>query len=111
MKNAKCKSKAGGGAMKIGIYLTIIIYSLLTTHNSQAQLVNTTHSPFARLQSIGLSDVHWTTGFWAERFAVCRNVMLPQLWTTYTSDTMCYAFQNFRIAAGLDTGKFRGPSF
>ena len=24
---------------------------------------------------------------------------------------MCYSFQNFRIAAGLDTGRFRGPSF
>jgi DUF1680 family protein len=24
---------------------------------------------------------------------------------------MCYSFQNFRVAAGLDTGKFRGPSF
>jgi len=35
----------------------------------------------------------------------------PQLWATYTSDTICYSFENFKIAAGLDTGKFRGPSF
>ncbi|NCU02717.1 MAG: glycoside hydrolase family 127 protein, partial [Chitinophagaceae bacterium] len=30
---------------------------------------------------------------------------------TYTSKDICYSFQNFRVAAGLDTGRFRGPSF
>jgi DUF1680 family protein len=37
--------------------------------------------------------------------------MVPHLWATYTSKEMCYSFQNFKIAAGLDTGRFRGPSF
>jgi DUF1680 family protein len=37
--------------------------------------------------------------------------MVPELWATYTSDTICYAFRNFKVAAGLDTGRFRGPSF
>jgi len=79
--------------------------------SAQNSLVNTTNSPHAKLSSIGLNDVQWTKGFWAERFAVCRDVMVPQLWATYTSDTICYSFENFKIAAGLDTGKFRGPSF
>ena len=79
--------------------------------SSQSLLVNTANSPYAKLKPVGMSDVQWTKGFWAERFAVCRNVMVPQLWNTYTSNTMCYSFENFRIAAGLDTGKFRGPSF
>jgi DUF1680 family protein len=73
--------------------------------------VNTNASPHAKLSSVGLSDVQWTKGFWAERFAICRDSMLPHLWQTYTSKDMCYSFQNFRIAAGLDTGRFRGPSF
>jgi DUF1680 family protein len=60
---------------------------------------------------VGLNDVQWTKGFWAERFAVCRDEMVPQLWATYTSDTICYAFKNFKVAAGLDSGRFRGPSF
>ena len=63
------------------------------------------------LQAVGLNDVQWTKGFWAERFAVCRDSMVPHLWETYTSKDMCYSFQNFRVAAGLDTGQFRGPSF
>ncbi|MCD2425888.1 glycoside hydrolase family 127 protein [Niabella pedocola] len=78
---------------------------------AQQGLVNTGKSPYAALSTVDLGAVHFTHGFWAERFAVCRDEMVPTLWKTYTSDTVCYAFQNFRIAAGLDTGVFRGPSF
>jgi DUF1680 family protein len=78
---------------------------------AQNGLVNTSNSPKAKLASIGMGDTHFTKGFWADRFAVCRDVMVPQLWQTYTSKSICYSFQNFRIAAGLDTGDFRGPSF
>ncbi len=84
---------------------------LMELSPAQTSLVNTDHSPHAKLTSIGMSDVQWTKGFWAERFEVCKDSMVPHLWETYTSKTMCYAFQNFRIAAGLDTGRFRGPSF
>jgi DUF1680 family protein len=79
--------------------------------SSQNSLVNTAQSPHAKLSSVGLNDVQWTKGFWAERFAICRDSMVPHLWETYTSNEICYSFQNFRVAAGLDTGKFRGPSF
>jgi DUF1680 family protein len=91
----------------------IAIIGLVMMHNVSAQtsLVNTSQSSHAKLSSIGMSDVQWTKGFWAERFQVCKDSMVPHLWETYTSKTMCYAFQNFRIAAGLDTGRFRGPSF
>src|SRR6187399_1175791 len=84
---------------------------MMQTALSQNSLVNTSQSPHAKLSSVGLSDVQWTKGFWAERFAACRDSMLPHLWQTYTSKDICYSFQNFRIAAGLDTGRFRGPSF
>lgn len=78
---------------------------------AQTGLVNTQASPHAKLTSVGMSDVQWTKGFWAERFAVCRDAMVPQLWNIYTSDTICYSFKNFKVAAGIDTGRFRGPSF
>ncbi len=91
----------------------VLVLTVLLLKNASAQtsLVNTKASSYAKLTGVGMSDVQWTKGFWADRFAVCRDVMVPQLWATYTSDTICYAFQNFRIAAGLDTGRFRGPSF
>lgn len=91
--------------------ITNIVVLVTIISSAQNNLVNTTHSPHAKLAGVGLNDVQWTNGFWAERFAVCRDSMVPHLWETYTSKDMCYSFQNFRVAAGLDTGRFRGPSF
>ncbi len=93
-------------------FIIIPITVLLTIASSaQTSLVNTSNSQYAKLSGVGMTDVQWTNGFWAERFAVCRDSMVPHLWATYTSKDICYAFQNFRVAAGLDTGRFRGPSF
>ncbi|MEO5562710.1 MAG: glycoside hydrolase family 127 protein [Chitinophagaceae bacterium] len=96
--------------MKKIIILTVCVFAMMAL-SAQNALVNTSNSSHAKLSGVGLSDVQWTKGFWAERFAVCRDSMVPHLWETYTSKDFCYSFQNFVIAAGLDTGKFRGPSF
>jgi len=79
--------------------------------SAQSGLTDMSRSPAAVRNAVGLSEVKWTSGFWGERMDVCRKVMVPELWATYTSDTICYAFRNFKVAAGLDTGRFRGPSF
>jgi len=93
-------------------FLTLIISVMISLQLfAQKGLVHTGNSLFAKMSGVGMSDVQWTKGFWAERFAICKDTMLPQLWNTYTSKNNCYAFQNFRVAAGLDTGRFRGPSF
>ena len=89
--------------------LFLVVFA--TSLNAQTSLVNTSGSKYAKLSGVGISDVKWTKGFWAERFKVCKDSMVPHLWNTYTSNDICYAFQNFKIAASLDTGKFRGPSF
>lgn len=94
---------------KSGILVLSIAFALFT--HAQRGLVNTSQSPFAAMQTMGLNDVSWTAGFWKERFSVCRDMMFPQLWQTYTSDTICYAFKNFKVAAGMEAGRFRGPSF
>jgi len=85
---------------------------LFTSGSTLGQgLVNTSASPHAKMYSVGLGDVKWTSGFWGERMEVCKNVMVPQLWKTYNDAQLCHSFKNFEIAAGLDTGRFRGPSF
>jgi DUF1680 family protein len=93
------------------IIITGVCGLIILSCFSQNSLVNTSNSNYAKFGGIGLGDVQWTNGFWAERFAVCRDSMVPHLWDTYTSKTICYSFQNFIVAAGLDTGRFRGPSF
>ena len=74
-------------------------------------MTNTTKSAFAKLKSVNMDDVHWTNGFWAERFNVCRDSMVPNMWRIYNDPNISHAFKNFEIAAGLDTGDFKGPSF
>jgi DUF1680 family protein len=77
----------------------------------QKALVNTSKSAFAPLSSIDMGNVQWTSGFWAERFSVCRSAMVPHLWKTYTDPNLSNSFKNFEIAAGLDTGAHAGPPF
>jgi len=74
-------------------------------------LVNTKESKHAVLESVNMGDVHWTKGFWAERFEVCRDSMIPHLWRIYHDKKISHAFANFQIAAGLDTGAHAGPPF
>ena len=105
------KPKSTNSAIRQGfVYLSFA----LTLGAAQAQtnaLVNTTQSRFAKLQSVDLNAVKWTTGFWADRFKVCQDSMVPTLWKTYTDATLSHSFRNFEIAAGLEAGNFKGPSF
>lgn len=71
----------------------------------------TAQSTYAKLHPVEVGAVQWTTGFWADRFTVCKNTMVPQLWATYHDPQLCHSYKNFEIAAGLDTGHFVGPSF
>ncbi|SFC15080.1 hypothetical protein SAMN05421747_10588 [Parapedobacter composti] len=74
-------------------------------------LVNTRRSPHAKLYTVDMDAVKWTEGFWAERFSVCAETMVPRLWDTYTDARISHAFRNFEIAAGLKDGQHKGPSF
>jgi len=93
----------------------ILILALFTwSGNLTAQeraLINTENSKFAKLQSTNIGDVHWTGGFWAERFDVCKNSMVPHMMSCYLDDEISHAYKNFEIAAGLDTGSHVGPPF
>ncbi len=94
------------------LYLLVWLTLLPAVSWSQSHgLVYTANSQFAPLSSVGMGDVVWTSGFWAERMAVCRTAMVPHLWKTYTDANISHSFKNFEIAAGLDTGSHVGPPF
>ncbi|HWI90551.1 MAG TPA: glycoside hydrolase family 127 protein [Flavisolibacter sp.] len=93
---------------------SILLVFVSLTYTSMAQeksLTNTSKSSFAKLRSVNMGDVQWTNGFWAERFKVCKDSMVPNMWHLYTDPNISHAFENFKIAAGIDTGDFKGPSF
>ena len=74
-------------------------------------MVNTSQSPFAKLKSVDMGDVRWTTGFWAERFQVCKESMVPHMMSEYMNPEVSHAFRNFEIAAGEMQGEHVGPAF
>ncbi len=63
-------------------------------------LVDVSRSPQAVMAMVDLDDVHWTDGLLGERFAVCRDAMLPHLWRVFQDPQASHAWDNFRLAAG-----------
>ncbi|MEZ0542165.1 aceric acid hydrolase [Fibrella arboris] len=103
-----------GSITKFFRYVALPGVLAFSAHVSPGQtnaLVNTSQSKFARLESPDLNALTWTKGFWGDRFRVCRDSMVPHLWDTYTNPTISHSFRNFEIAAGLESGDFKGPSF
>lgn len=97
--------------MKFLLPVLVWIFLSQTARAQPKALVNTAQSRFVRLQGVNMNEVTWTSGFWADRFKVCRDAMVPTLWKTYTDPKLSHSYENFRIAAGLASGNFRGPSF
>jgi DUF1680 family protein len=92
--------------------LAVSIVLVIGKVNAQDKaLVNTGKSAYAKLSSVDMGNVTWTNGFWADRFKVCRDTMIPNLWRIYTDPKISHAYRNFEIAAGLDTGSHEGPPF
>jgi DUF1680 family protein len=99
-------------AMKRIFKVFLLIFLPLNLLNGQSHsLVNTLKSPFARLSSMDMDDVKWTNGFWAERFAVCRDSMVTGMLDIYMDPEISHAYRNFEIAAGLKQGEHKGPPF
>ena len=69
------------------------------------------HRPYAKLKPPTGAGVRWMEGFWAEWFAICQDVMIPNMWRLLQDDDISHAYANFRIAAGLETGEHRGPKW
>lgn len=64
-------------------------------------------SPFVKLRSINIGDCRWTEGFWAEKFKLAEEVMVPHMGSLLKGD-IGHAYNNFKIAAGLMDGEAKG---
>ncbi|NDV78092.1 glycoside hydrolase family 127 protein [Dysgonomonas sp. 511] len=95
-----------------GISLCFLAFCLAVVAMAQTKgLTNTTKSPYAKMHSVDLSDVTWTKGFWAERFDVCKDTMLYNMWRIFDNPELSHAYRNFEIAAGLKEGEHKDPPF
>ena len=70
-------------------------------------IINISESPHVKFKSINIGDCTWTEGFWAEKFKICEESMIPYMEGLLTGDTG-HALNNFKIAAGLKNGEHKG---
>ncbi|MGY6648217.1 glycoside hydrolase family 127 protein [Wenyingzhuangia sp. IMCC45574] len=70
-------------------------------------IMNNSKSPNVKFKSVNIGDCQWTTGFWADKFKVAEQTMVPHMGDLLTGDTG-HALNNFKIAAGLKEGKHKG---
>jgi DUF1680 family protein len=72
-------------------------------------VTDTSASPHVVVRSVGLADVKWTSGFWANWFDTCHKNMVPAMGRIMEGTEHSQFLHNFRIAAGLAKGRHRGP--
>jgi uncharacterized protein len=70
--------------------------------------VDNSHSPYSSYRALSNGKVKITSGFWAERQAVNRKVSLKH---GYAMLNKAGNLHNLKMAAGLETGTYRGMNF
>jgi DUF1680 family protein len=75
------------------------------------EVVDTRLSKYAAVRPVGLDEVRWTDGFWADRFATCRDRSIPAMWDIMEGTKYKPYYQNFLIAAGQAEGDYHGAPF
>ena len=74
-------------------------------------VVDTSQSQFARVGPVGLSEVHWTSGFWHDRTATCYGRSVPSMWELMKSGKYKPFLGHFLIAAGQEKGTHHGAKW
>ncbi len=91
--------------------LLLLLITIPTTLSAQHSGINDTkNSSYALLTPTTINAVHWTNGFWAERFNVFSHNSVKSMWNTWQSDRS-HGLHNFLVAAGEKKGKHHGPPF
>ncbi len=94
--------------MKTKLILTVLLSLWITTcYAGDKALTNTWSSKHVTFRCTDIDDVHWTEGFWADRFKDCAEIMVPTMWDLLCDSNICPAYDNFLIAAGHEHGDGR----
>ncbi|HRZ98325.1 MAG TPA: glycoside hydrolase family 127 protein, partial [Paludibacter sp.] len=92
-------------------WLLLVLIVSVGISAQQRGMTNTSTSNFAKMNSADIDAVHWTNGFWNERFAVFKDTMILSMWRTLHDADLSHSFRNFEIAAGQCSGTHCGPPF
>ena len=92
-------------------HLFLAIFASCLCAAAETGVVDTSASPFAQVRTVGLDEVRWTHGFWADRFELCRTQMVPSMARLMQGTNYSQFYFNFEILAGLAEGQAHGASF
>jgi DUF1680 family protein len=92
-------------------YLIVVGCSLLALPMRAAEVTDVSQSPAAKVHAIGVDEVRWTEGFWADRYATLRDRSLPAMTTLMRGHEYKPYYENFLIAAGDMQGDYHGAPF
>ena len=95
------------------IRLLLLLASGVTTgaFAQSGGLTDMSQSRFAKMANTELGAVHWTGGFWGDRFGVYSQTSLQSMWDTWNNPDISHGFRNFEIASGACEGEHWGPPF
>ena len=86
--------------------LCLLVFIQIATGQERG-IIDYTSSSHTKFKSINLGDCIWTNGFWADKFKLAEEVMVPYMGGLLTGD-VGHALNNFKIAAGLKEGNHQG---
>ena len=89
----------------------LLCFSTVIQSLASSALTDTSESPSANIRAVGLKDVRWTEGFWAQRLDGLRDRSIPAMWEIMSGSEYKPYLQHFLIAAGAKEGRYRGAPF
>jgi DUF1680 family protein len=91
--------------------LIVVGYSLLALPIRAAEVADVSQSPAAKVHAIGVDEVRWTEGFWADRWKTLQESSLPAMAKLMRGHEYKPYYENFLIAAGDMPGDYHGAPF
>jgi uncharacterized protein len=100
----------------IGLYVFIIpVISLIlwgcNTNTKKDNLFSIPRSQYNKMQELHIADIKWTSGFWADKFELCRTAVIPAVYNGFKDPQNSEHIDNLKKAAGLMEGEFTGLDF
>ncbi|MGJ8680546.1 glycoside hydrolase family 127 protein [Paraglaciecola sp.] len=86
------------------------VLSLQVNASIETGVADNKHSPHVKFKSIGIGQAKWTEGFWADKFNMLENTMVPYMGELLKGD-IGHGYNNFKIAAELKEGEAKGFPF
>ncbi|AWB65042.1 hypothetical protein C2869_00660 [Saccharobesus litoralis] len=94
--------------IRLVLLTSLILLALVQASMANDKSVNRhISSPYAQLQRIDIGEAKWTTGFWADKYKLTEQAVVPHMGSLLKGD-IGHAFNNFKIAAGLKDGVHQG---